>query len=131
MLDADFALKLGASGPVLRASGVRHDLRKDAPYAAYAEVEFEVPTGEYGDTLDRYRVRFVEMRESVKILQQCAEWLETVGRDSAPAGRPLGAGALPLNRNRMAGAESRPTSKSPRARCTWRSRGRAASSACR
>ena len=114
VLDADFAQKMGASGPVLRASGVRHDLRRDAPYAAYRELEFEVPVGEYGDTLDRYRVRFVEMRESVRILKQCAAWLETVGRGSATAGRPLGAGALAANRNGTAGDGVPPHQKIPK-----------------
>ena len=51
------------SGPVLRASGVGHDLRRDEPYLKYTEVEFDVPVGEYGDVLDRYRVRLQEIRE--------------------------------------------------------------------
>jgi NADH-quinone oxidoreductase subunit D len=72
ILDTEFALGSGASGPVLRACGVAHDLRRDAPYAAYGELEVRVPTGEYGDSLDRYRVRFVEMRESIRLIEDCA-----------------------------------------------------------
>jgi len=71
VLESEHAMLCGASGPVLRGSGIAHDLRRDAPYAAYSEVEFSVPTGEHHDALDRYRVRMQEMRESVRILHQC------------------------------------------------------------
>jgi NADH:ubiquinone oxidoreductase subunit D len=71
VLQPDFALRQGASGPVLRGSGVAHDLRRDAPYAAYAMLDVRVPVGECGDALDRYRVRFEEMRESVRLLGEC------------------------------------------------------------
>ena len=91
VLEIDQAEARGASGPVLRGSGVAHDLRKDAPYAAYGELEFDVPVGEYGDSLDRYRVRMQEMRESARILQQCLEQL------ASPAGEGLlRRGELPL-----------------------------------
>jgi NADH:ubiquinone oxidoreductase subunit D len=70
-LDVDYALARGASGPVLRACGVSCDLRRDAPYAAYDKLAFDIPAGEFGDSLDRYRVRFVEMRESLKLIHQC------------------------------------------------------------
>ncbi|MCH7472252.1 NADH-quinone oxidoreductase subunit D, partial [bacterium] len=76
ILEAGYAMDHGASGPVLRASGVDCDLRRDQPYAAYGEVEFEVPVGEYGDVLDRYRVRFVEMRQSIRIIEQCLAHLD-------------------------------------------------------
>ena len=71
VLDMDYALRHGASGPVLRGSGAAHDLRRDQPYLRYGEVDFEVPVGEYGDVLDRYRVRFEEMRQSLRIIYQC------------------------------------------------------------
>jgi len=61
---------LGVTGPVLRASGVKWDLRKAQPYAAYSEFDFEIPTGEHGDTYDRYIVRMEEMRQSLRIIQQ-------------------------------------------------------------
>jgi NADH-quinone oxidoreductase subunit D len=61
---------------VLRASGVDWDLRKNEPYLAYDEVDFDVPVYQHGDVYDRYRVRMVEMRESVRIVAQCLERLE-------------------------------------------------------
>lgn len=70
-LEAQYAFEHGATGPVLRASGIAHDLRRDNPYAAYGELDVQVPTGEFGDVLDRYRVRFAEMRESLRIIAAC------------------------------------------------------------
>lgn len=69
------ALQLGFTGPMLRASGVAWDLRKKQPYAAYDRVDFDVPTATNGDNYDRYVVRVEEMRQSVRIIQQCIEWL--------------------------------------------------------
>jgi NADH-quinone oxidoreductase subunit D len=65
-------IALGATGPVLRGSGVRLDLRKAQPYAAYDKFEFDIPIGKNGDTYDRYLVRIEEMRQSVRILRQAA-----------------------------------------------------------
>jgi NADH-quinone oxidoreductase subunit D len=65
-------IALGATGPVLRGSGVKWDLRKAQPYAAYDKFEFDIPTGKNGDTYDRYLVRIEEMRQSVRILRQAA-----------------------------------------------------------
>jgi NADH-quinone oxidoreductase subunit D len=65
------ALAWGWSGPPLRASGVPWDLRRAQPYDKYAEVDFQVPVGRNGDCYDRYLVRLMEMRESVKIIRQC------------------------------------------------------------
>src|SRR5512140_648079 len=59
-LSKDDCIALGVTGPVLRASGVKLNLRKAKPYAAYADVEFEIPTCENGDTFDRYMVRMQE-----------------------------------------------------------------------
>jgi len=73
LLSADDAIALGQSGPVLRASGVDWDLRKADPYLAYAELDFDVPVYSGGDVYDRYRIRVDEMRESVKIVEQCLE----------------------------------------------------------
>jgi NADH-quinone oxidoreductase subunit D len=61
---------LGVTGPVLRASGVRWDLRKAQPYANYSDFEFDIPIGTSGDTYDRYLVRMAEMRQSLRILEQ-------------------------------------------------------------
>jgi NADH-quinone oxidoreductase subunit D len=78
LLSAEDALALGQSGPVLRASGVNWDLRKNMPYLAYDEVEFDVPVYGNGDVYDRYKVRMDEMRESVRIVQQCCDWLDAM-----------------------------------------------------
>jgi NADH-quinone oxidoreductase subunit D len=67
------AIALGQSGPVLRASGVDWDLRREEPYCAYDEVEFDVPVYPNGDVYDRYKVRMDEMRQSVRIVQQCLD----------------------------------------------------------
>jgi NADH-quinone oxidoreductase subunit D len=73
LLSADDAIALGQSGPVLRASGVDWDLRRDEPYLAYPELDFHIPVYEHGDVYDRYRLRVDEMRASVKIIEQCLE----------------------------------------------------------
>ncbi len=73
LLSADDAIALGQSGPVLRASGVDWDLRRDEPYLAYPQLDFDVPVYPHGDVYDRYRIRVDEMRESVKIVSQCLE----------------------------------------------------------
>ena len=75
VLSAEDAVAYGVTGPVLRGSGVKWDIRKAQPYEAYDKVEFEVPTGEHGDTYDRYMVRMQEMRQSVRIIRQCVERL--------------------------------------------------------
>ena len=76
LLSAEDALALGQSGPVLRASGVDWDLRKNMPYLAYDEVDFDVPVYANGDVYDRYKVHMDEMRESVRIVQQCCDRLD-------------------------------------------------------
>ena len=69
------ALALGFTGPMLRGSGVRWDLRKKQPYEMYEQMEFEVPVGKNGDCYDRYLVRMEEMRQSNRIIEQCVRWL--------------------------------------------------------
>ncbi len=75
VLPPDVAVDYGVTGPMLRGSGISWDLRKARPYESYEEVEFEVPTGQNGDTYDRYLVRVAEMRQSVRIIRQCLEKL--------------------------------------------------------
>ena len=69
------ALNLGFTGPMLRGSGVEWDLRKKQPYAAYAQMDFDVPVGVNGDCYDRYLVRVEELRQSNRIIRQCVAWL--------------------------------------------------------
>ena len=73
VMSAEDALAWGFSGPNLRASGVPFDLRRAQPYDKYSEVEFDLPVGRNGDCYDRYLVRVAEMRQSVRIIQQCLE----------------------------------------------------------
>ena len=77
VLTAEQAIDIGATGPVLRASGVRWDIRKAMPYAAYDQYEFEIPTGKNGDTFDRYLVRMEEMRQSRRICLQAIQNIPT------------------------------------------------------
>jgi NADH-quinone oxidoreductase subunit D len=72
-LSADDAVALGVTGPPLRASGVDIDLRRDMPYSSYEKFQFKVPVSNDGDCWARYEVRLVEMRESVKIIQQALD----------------------------------------------------------
>jgi NADH-quinone oxidoreductase subunit D len=71
----DEAINWSLSGPMLRASGVDYDVRKDRPYLGYETYDFDVPVGEYGDIYDRYRVRLEEMYQSVRILEQASDRL--------------------------------------------------------
>lgn len=75
VVSTEEALQWGFSGPMLRGSNVAWDLRKKQPYAAYDEVDFEIPVGKTGDCYDRYLVRVEEMRQSNRIVRQCIEWL--------------------------------------------------------
>jgi NADH-quinone oxidoreductase subunit D len=72
-LSPEDAIALGVTGPPLRASGVDWDLRRDMPYSSYEKFHFKVPTSTAGDTWARYEVRLIEMRESVKIVQQALD----------------------------------------------------------
>ncbi len=69
----DEAIALSATGPLLRSTGVPWDLRRDTPYLAYDEVEFDVVVGTYGDSFDRYAIRLNEIRESIRIIEQCVD----------------------------------------------------------
>ncbi|HEX6701540.1 MAG TPA: NADH-quinone oxidoreductase subunit D [Gaiellaceae bacterium] len=76
LLSAADAIALGQTGPVLRASGVDWDLRRQQPYLAYDQVDFVVPVYPNGDVYDRYRVHMDEMRQSTRIVAQCLDRLE-------------------------------------------------------
>jgi NADH-quinone oxidoreductase subunit D len=73
VISREDAIDFGLSGPNLRGSGVDHDLRKKLPYLVYERLDFDVPIGSAGDSYDRYLLRVEEMRQSVRILQQCFE----------------------------------------------------------
>ncbi len=80
VLPADVAINYGCSGPMLRASGIKWDLRRIDGYSVYPELEFDIPVGKgemgtLGDCWDRYKVRVDEVRESVRIIEQCLERL--------------------------------------------------------
>ena len=70
VLSRELAVQGGVTGPILRASGVNYDIRKVDRYGIYDRFDFRVPIGEHGDVYDRYMVRMLEMRESLKILNQ-------------------------------------------------------------
>jgi NADH-quinone oxidoreductase subunit D len=70
VLKPDLAVNAGVTGPMLRATGVNYDLRKVDKYGIYERFDFRVPLGEHGDVYDRYMIRVLEMRESLKILEQ-------------------------------------------------------------
>jgi NADH-quinone oxidoreductase subunit D len=69
------AIDLGVTGPLLRSTGAARDLRKDTPYLAYADLDFEVPVGIQGDNYDRYYVRMREMDESIHMIRQLVDML--------------------------------------------------------
>ena len=75
ILRPEEAKVLGASGPMLRGSGIKWDLRKAMPYSGYEQYDFEIPTSDMCDCYGRYLVRIQEMRESVKILRQAVDRL--------------------------------------------------------
>ncbi len=75
VITADEAVALGVTGPILRSTGVEWDLRRDMPYLAYEDVEFDVIVGSFGDCFDRYAIRLNEIRESIRIVRQCVEMM--------------------------------------------------------
>ncbi len=70
---ADEAIALSTTGPILRSTGVARDLRRDEPYLNYDQVDFDVVVGTFGDCFDRYAIRLNEIRESIRIVNQCVE----------------------------------------------------------
>ena len=78
-LTAEEAINYSLSGPMLRASGVDYDVRKDRPYLGYETYDFDVPVGEHGDVYDRYRLRLEEMAQSNRILEQALGRLARLG----------------------------------------------------
>jgi NADH-quinone oxidoreductase subunit D len=73
VITTEECLALATTGPILRSTGYAWDLRRDQPYLAYDQVDFDVIVGSYGDTFDRYAIRLNEIRESIKIVHQILE----------------------------------------------------------
>jgi NADH-quinone oxidoreductase subunit D len=73
VITGEEAIDLGATGPILRSTGYAWDLRRNAPYLAYEDVEFDVIVGTFGDCFDRYAIRLNEIRESIRIVRQIVE----------------------------------------------------------
>ncbi|MBR0672389.1 NADH-quinone oxidoreductase subunit D [Neoroseomonas soli] len=76
VMTAEQAMDWGFTGPCLRASGCSWDLRKSQPYDVYDRMEFDIPTGTRGDCYDRYLIRIMEMRESLRIVDQCLKQMK-------------------------------------------------------
>jgi NADH-quinone oxidoreductase subunit D len=77
VINAAECLALGVTGPLLRSTGYAWDLRRDMPYLAYDEVDFDVLVGSYGDCFDRYAIRLNEIRESMRIVRQILDKMPT------------------------------------------------------
>ncbi len=75
-LDLTGCMALGATGPILRSTGLPHDLRKSQPYCGYEQYEFEVPTADSCDSYGRFLIRLAEMEQSLKIIDQCLDKLQ-------------------------------------------------------
>ncbi len=90
IISAEDAMAWGLTGPMLRGSGVAWDLRKAQPYMVYDQMDFDIPIGKNGDCYDRYLVRVEEMRQSLRIIDQCLEKM------------PEGSGSLPRAQHRAA-----------------------------
>jgi len=94
ILNKEDALNLGATGPVLRASGIQADIRKIEPYLVYDELDFDIPFKTDGDCYSRYRVRMEEMHQSNRIIRQALEKLPEEGEINQKAPRKLPKGEI-------------------------------------
>lgn len=81
------AVAYGITGPFLRSTGLDLDVRKASPYFVYDRMDFEVPVGEHGDNMDRYLVRMEEMRQSMRIMEQCLEQMPEGPTNVDPDGK--------------------------------------------
>ena len=89
ILPKELAVSASVTGPMLRATGVNYDLRKVDGYSIYPRFNFKIPLGSVGDTYDRYYVRILEMRESLKILQQALKEINDASPSISPKGLAL------------------------------------------
>ena len=95
VISRELALEIGISGPLLRGSGVDHDLRTAAPYSSYEDFDFRVPVEAAGDCYARYRVRMVEFRESIRIVRQALAGLPEGPISSRPGVKSVGQVRVP------------------------------------
>jgi len=79
VIEPEVAIAYGLTGACLRGSGINYDVRKAQPYLLYDRLDFEVPLGSHGDVFDRYLVRMEEMRQAIKIIEQCIDQVPTDG----------------------------------------------------
>src|SRR5206468_12806229 len=90
VISRELAQEVGVAGPLLRGSGVNHDLRTAAPYSSYEDFQFRVPVESAGDCYARYRVRMVEFRESIRIARQVLDGLPEGPISSRPGVKSVG-----------------------------------------
>jgi NADH-quinone oxidoreductase subunit D len=83
------AVAYGWTGPCLRSTGISYDVRKARPYLVYDRLSFDVPVGERGDNFDRYKVRMLEMEQSLRLIEQCVDWLEANPSPAPAAGETI------------------------------------------
>jgi len=95
VISAALAQDVGVCGPLLRASGVNFDLRRNVPYSSYEDFQFKVPVEQEGDCHARYRVRMVEFRESIRIIRQVLDSLPEGPISSRPGVKSLGQVRVP------------------------------------
>jgi len=95
VISSALAQDVGVSGPLMRASGVNFDLRRNVPYSSYEDFEFTVPVAAEGDCHARYRVRMVEFRQSIKIVRQVLDTLPEGPISSRPGVKSLGQVKVP------------------------------------
>ena len=81
VIPTEMALSWGCTGPMLRASGVNWDIRKEEPYELYDEIDFDIPVSDKGDNYARYKIYMEEMRQSAKILYQVMDMYEGTGHE--------------------------------------------------
>jgi len=102
VISPEAAVSYSLTGACLRGSGINFDVRKALPYLIYDRLDFEVPLGQIGDTYDRYLVRMEEMRQTLKIIQQC---MDTIEKDDGPLMAYESAYVIPPHKGTMTTAE--------------------------
>lgn len=102
VITPEAAISYSLTGACLRGSGINYDIRKAMPYLVYDRLDFEVPLGQHGDTYDRYLVRMEEMRQAIRIIEQC---LDHVERMDTPLMAYESAYVIPPHKGTMTTAE--------------------------